>query len=365
MLLESRSTAEVYRSELATAKNAADSSRVHSRMDELDQKMEQFYQNLLVDHPDLFVTRFLSATRDPVPPDSMVTGTSRERDSIRYTYYRNHYFDNFDVSDIRLLHTPLYERKIMTYISKVVPQHPDTLKVAVDYLIEESRSDPELFRYMLITLFNHFAESKFMGMDAVYFHIAEKYYIPEATWSDPEFIEKLKENIEANRYTQIGEIAPDIVLRKIPAEYFQIGAVDTTIKRDPHIGENFRLHDVNARFIILYFWEADCGHCKKSTPELQGVYERLKEKDVEVISVHVINSIEGKEIWTDFVNEHKMYDWINCWSPYSNDFRKLYNLQSFPQLFILDESKKIIAKKVTPTQAEEIINTFIEIEGKP
>ena len=78
----------------------------------------------------------------------------------------------------------------------------------------------------------------------------------------------------------------------------------------------------------------------------------------------MINSIEGKEKWVDFINEHQMYDWINCWSPYSNDFRTLYNLQSYPQLFILDQEKKIVAKRITPEQAENIINNLIKIESK-
>jgi len=83
-----------------------------------------------------------------------------------------------------------------------------------------------------------------------------------------------------------------------------------------------------------------------------------------VLSVHVINTIEGKELWVDFVNDHEMYDWTNCWSPYSNEFRSLYNLQSYPQLFILDRDKKIVAKRVTPEQAEQIINNLITIESR-
>jgi hypothetical protein len=85
---------------------------------------------------------------------------------------------------------------------------------------------------------------------------------------------------------------------------------------------------------------------------------------VEVISVHVINSIEGKEKWVDFVNENNLLGWINCWSPYSNEFRTIYNLQSYPQLFVLDQDKKIIAKRVTPEQAEQIINNMIELESQ-
>jgi thiol-disulfide isomerase/thioredoxin len=217
---------------------------------------------------------------------------------------------------------------------------------------------------MLITLFNHFAESKFMGMDVVYFHIAEFYYLPDATWSSPEFLTKLEENLEENKPTLIGQTAPNLIMRQIPPEHFAMAMQDTAIKRDPHIGQDFFINSIDADYTILYFWEADCGHCQKATPVLQEVYSRLKEKNVEVISVHVINSIEGKEKWVDFINEHEMYDWINCWSPYSNEFRKIYNLQSYPQLFIMDRNKKIVAKRITPEQAEKIINNLIEIESK-
>ncbi len=96
----------------------------------------------------------------------------------------------------------------MNYLSRAVPQHPDSLIVAVDYLLSGSKQDVELYRYMLITLFNHYAESKYIGMDGVYFHIAEYYYIPDATWSSPEFLDKLKENLALNKPTLIGQKAP-------------------------------------------------------------------------------------------------------------------------------------------------------------
>jgi thiol-disulfide isomerase/thioredoxin len=320
--------------------------------------------NIEDQHPTLFVSDFIGATREPFPPETMLNGERRHDDSIRYFYYREHYFDRFDPFNVRLLHTPIYESKIMNYITRAVPQHPDSLIVAVDYLLTGSKKDEDLYRYMLITLFNHFAESKYIGMDGVYFHIAEHYYIPDATWSSPEFLSKLKENLANNKPTLIGQKAPNLALRRIPEDHFAMAAQDTAIKRDPYIGEDFFMYDVQAPYTLLYFWEADCGHCQKATPVLHEVYERLKEKGVEVICVHVINSIEGKEKWIDFVNENNLFGWINCWSPYSNEFRTLYNLQSYPQLFVLDQQKKIIAKRVTPEQAEMIVNNLMETESQ-
>ena len=362
-LQEKRTELDVLNSRYSSASNASDSSEIADRQNQINREMETYMDQIEAKYSALFVADFIGATREPIPPESMLNGEKRHDDSIRFFYYREHYFDRFDPFNLRLLHTPLYEGKIMNYLTRVVPQHPDSLIVAVDYLLSGSKKDKELYRYMLITLFNHFAESKFIGMDGVYFHIAEYYYIPDASWSSQEFLSKLKENLELNKPTLIGQTAPNLVLRQVPDEHFGMAAQDTAIKKDPHIGYDFNLHDVDARFTILYFWEADCGHCQKATPALHEVYTRLKDKDVEVISVHVINSVEGKEKWVDFVNENHLLGWINCWSPYSNEFRRLYNLQSYPQLFVMDRDKLIVAKRVSPEQAEQIINNLIEIES--
>ena len=345
------------------AKNTADSSAVLDQQKQLNREMEAYMDRVEADYPSLFVSDFIGATREPFPPESMLNGERRHDDSIRFYYYREHYFDRFDPFNLRLLHTPLYEGKIMNFLGRAVPQHPDSLIVAVDYLLTGSKKDQELYRYMLITLFNYFAESKYIGMDAVYFHIAEYYYLPDATWSSPEFLSKLRENLENNKPTLIGQKAPNFILRQVPDEHFGMAAQDTAIKKDPHIGHDFFMYDIDASFTILFFWEADCGHCQEATPALHGVFTRLQDKGVEVISVHVINSIEGKEKWVDFVNENHLLGWVNCWSPYSNDFRKLYNLQSYPQLFVLDKDKTIVAKRVTPEQAEQIINNLITLES--
>ncbi len=337
--------------------------RILEKQKQINREMEAYMDEIAASNPGLFVTSFIGATREPFPPEEMLTGDRRSDDSIRYFYYREHYFDRFDPFDVRLLHTPLYENKLMNYISRAVPQHPDSLIVAVDFLLQGARGNEELYRYMLITLFNHFAESKYMGMDVVYFHIAEFYYLPDATWSSPDFLAKLKDNLEKNKPTLIGQTAPNVLMREIPPEHFAMALQDTAIKRDPHIGQDFLINNVDAEYTILYFWEADCSHCKKSTPELYQVYERLKDKQVAVIAVHVINSVEGKEKWVDFVNEHGLVDWINCWSPYSNEFRQLYNLQSYPQLFIMDREKKIVAKRISPEQAEKIILNLIGNES--
>jgi thiol-disulfide isomerase/thioredoxin len=234
----------------------------------------------------------------------------------------------------------------------------------VDFLIAKSRTSPELFRYMLVSLFNLYGKSQIMGFDGIALYIGEKYYLKEATWADTTYIRKLKKQIVERTPTLIGKIAPDIDLISVPLEHFMNAAEDTAEKKNVYVGSTFNLHSVKNDFTILYFWDVDCGHCKKETPVMRDVYKKLKDKNVTLIAVSLVFSRESKEKWVNFVNENQLYDWINAFYPYSIKYKELYDIQSTPQLFILDKNKKIIAKRIGPEQCEEIINHEIEMNKK-
>jgi len=344
-----------------SSKSNADSIRYRDQLNALNDTVQARINKTIEDNKGTFLSVFLKALQDVEVPDPPRDENSRITDSLfQYRYYKNHYFDNFDVSDVRLLRTPIYENKIMTYIEKVLIQIPDTLIKEVDWLVEKSRSDQQLFRYMLITLFNYYAQSQIMGMDALYVHLAEKYYIPEATWSDQEFITKLKERVAKLKPTLLGQVAPDFQLVRISTDHIIQSAEDEELKKNPYVGEFFQLHSVNAPIIILYFWEADCGHCKKQTPVLYEICKRLKSRGVEVIAVHILGGEEGKVKWIDYLNENGYYDWINAWNPYDFQYKNIYDVSSTPALFVLDKNKKIVAKRIAPDQAEKIIIQILD-----
>jgi len=319
-------------------------------------------ENIRKENPGLFVSDFLNATLDIRVPDPPRDDKGNIVDSTwQYYYYRKHYFDNFNISDPRLLRTPLYEDKVMTYLTKVVPQIPDSLYGQIDYVIEKSRVDSNLFRFMLITLFNYYGKSNIMGMDAIQVYIADKYYIRESWWSDAKFIADLKDRVEKIRPLLIGKVAPDVELMLVPPDHFKSAAKDTALKRFPHVGMKTTLKQVQAKYLVVVFWEADCGHCKKAIPELYSIYEKsLKNMGAKVLSISTLFGEDGKVKWVDFVNEHGLYDWMNAWNPYSYDFKLKYDVTTTPQIYILDENKQIVAKKIGSEQVEEIISALIK-----
>ena len=217
---------------------------------------------------------------------------------------------------------------------------------------------------MLVTLFNYYATSQIMGFDAVYAHIAEKWYIPKASFSDTAFIRKTKETVAKLKPLLIGKTAPNLRMLWVPTEHFVKAQTDTAAQNNPHYGSFISLSQIEAKYTILVFWESDCGHCKKTIPELYEVYQKLRPKGVALMAVHMLGGIEGKQKWIKFVNEHQMYDWYNVWNPYDFSYKKAYDIISTPVIFILDKDKKIIGKKLDPKQIEEYLNALIDEEGK-
>lgn len=355
---QKRKESEKVQMRIKTPLSENDSIAAREELKKINQDVKKYVEEIINKNPDLFISKFLISMKEvkvPEPPRDE-NGVLIDS-SFSVKYYKKHYFDHFDLSDVRMLRTPLYEQKLKTYLNKWVYPLPDSIYREVDWLIEKSRTDTLLFKYMLTTLFNHYASSKYAGMDAVYAYIAKNYYIPEASWSSPEFISDLKERVEKINPLLIGKTAPDVELISVSDEHFMAAKNDTALKRNPYVGRKFNLHQVEGDYIILYFWEADCGHCKKTIPQLYELWEKMNNNNIRlrVIAISMLGGIEGKVKWTNFVNEHNTFGWINAWNPYDFSYKDVYDVASSNILYLLDGNMEIVAKKISPDQVEQLI----------
>jgi thiol-disulfide isomerase/thioredoxin len=331
---------------------------IEKSLDEITKDVKSYTEKVIASNPNTFLGTFLKSLQEINVPDAPRDAKGVITDSLfQARYFKAHYFDNFDYADPSLLRTPMYEQKVKTYFEKAIWQIPDTIINEVDMVLKKVKSNDELFRYNLVTLYNLYASSQIMGMDAVFVHIADQYYLPYATWSDSAFREKLKKEVAHKKPNLIGKIAPNVKLVQLPADHFIAAKSDTALKSNPYIGNNMNISDIKSKFLVIAFWEADCGHCKKVIPLLNdSMYPIIKAKGAEVLAVHILSSVEGKRKWIDFVNEHNLYNWINAWSPYSLEYKELYDIYSTPVIYVLDENKKIIAKRIDIKQIESVID---------
>jgi thiol-disulfide isomerase/thioredoxin len=273
-----------------------------------------------------------------IPEITLPAGTVNP-DSVKwirnYNYNKDHFFDNVDFTDERLLRTPILYARLNAFFTNVLIQAPDSINKEIDKLIKKCSPDYKIFQFVSVFLFNHFRESEIMGHDAVMVKLADDIYLSgKADWVSKEFKSDLRKQIDLIRPNLIGKKAENIVM-------------------DSFKGTFVSLYDVEKEFTILYFWEPDCGHCKEATPKLKAYYEKSKDYSLEVFAVCTTSD---KAKWTKYIEDNKL-TWINGWDPKrSSHFDLYYNVQSTPTVYILDKNKKIIAKKL----AVEEIGSFID-----
>lgn len=254
---------------------------------------------------------------------------------LNYNYNKDHFFDNIDFTDERLLRTPILYARLNTFFTTVVIQAPDSINKEIDKIIMKCEPDHKIFQFVAVYLFNHFRESEIMGHDAVMVKLADDIYLSgKADWVTKEFREELKKQIDLVRPNLIGKKAQDMVM-------------------DSYSGVFVSLYDVHKDFTILYFWEPDCGHCKEATPRLKAWYDKVKSQGIEIFAVCTQTD---KQKWTKYIEENKL-TWINGWDPQRNShFDYYYNVQATPTIYVLDKNKVIIAKKL----AVDDIGPFID-----
>jgi peroxiredoxin len=338
---------EKLQKQLDSAKTAEVKKSIHQKMDSLNVNVKNYKEDFVKKHPDMFIAKVFKAAEYPEVPEAPKLANGRKDSSFAFRYYKAHFFDNFDFSDDRMAHTPpqIFSDRIKEYMTKLTFQIPDSINAAADYIIGKARKSPDMFKYLVNWVSYTFETSNIMGMDAVFVHMVKTYYTPQiATWESASHLEKMRERAEQLDPILIGKKTPALVLP------------DTSnVMTD--------LYSVKARYTVLYFWDYDCGLCQKETPVMIKWYDSLRAQGVEVYAVE-INEAEPVK-WKDYIKKHHM-DCINVSDLFhTSNFHHEYDVISTPMIYLLDEDKKIIAKKIDVKDLNGVIrNDEKKNEGK-
>lgn len=311
---------------------------IQDKMAVIDKDVKEYKLNFIKDHPSTFVAKLFKAMEEPEIPEAPLLPNGKKDTTFAYHYYKTHFFDNFDLTDDRLLRSPIFHNKIKQYMDKLTPQIPDSIAVSADYLVEKARPNQEVFKYMVYWLTYTYESSKIMGMDAVFVHMVDKYYVTkQAFWLDSTQQYKIVK--------RAAELKPLLIGKKAPP----ISMPDST-------GKYISLYDVKSKYTVVVFWDHGCGHCKKEIPKLVDAYNnKLKAKGVQV---YAIETEDKPEDWRKFIRDYKL-NWINVQE--MDDYKravtkKIYDIYSTPVIYLLDENKIIKAKRIESEQLENLID---------
>ncbi len=325
-----------YQSELASAKTQTDTTEIQKKYVGISKELLQYRKDMAAKYPNSQLANIFNAMEVPVVPEGkhlLADGT--QDSSFSYRYYKDHFWDKFNFSDDRLINTPVYDGKLDEYINKLTIPYEDSVIKESDFLLKKARAGKEIFKYTLWWLTRNAETSKIMGMDAVFVHLVENYYMKgDAYWLTAEDLQKYIDRAHKIAPNVIGNLAPEISM--------------------PDINGNMQsLRGLKAKYTMLIFWSPDCGHCLTEIPKVDSMYRAvLKDKGVKIFAVRT----DAEEKWKDIIAKNHLEDWIHVHDPnHRSNFRADYDIYSTPVIYLLDEKKIIRGKRLDHINTASLI----------
>ncbi len=222
------------------SKTKADSLQHEQYYRALNRDLNLYREDVISKYPSSMLAVLFESMRQPQTPGKIPV---TKADSIEnYNYYKSHYWDGISFMDDRIIRTPFFLPKLEKYFSEVLPPVADSIIKEADYMLLIARSNTGMYQFLLNWLTDQYINPKYMGQDAVFVHLFNKYHSKGvSSWLN----EKQHTTISNRAYmlmsNLIGEKAADLKL------------VDSN-------GKASTLYGLQAKYTVVVFWDPTCGH---------------------------------------------------------------------------------------------------------
>lgn len=303
----------------------------------INDKVVAYQTDVILKNPNTITAKILKANQPIKIPDPPKKADGSIDSTFQLRWYREHFFDNFDLSEPALicLPKPLYRDKIIEYLDKLYAPNPDSLTKAIEKIVAKAKKNQETYKYATWICLLKYQQPEIMGLDEVYVNVYDKYYGSGemSFWVNDKLKKNLKDHADRLRKSLVGKKAPNLIMQ------------DSNFKPRS-------MYDIKNKYTVLFIFDPDCGHCKEETPKLVAFYNK-KKFDVEVYAVSADTSMAKMRDYIKDMNTK----WITVNGPrtYVGPYQDLYDALVTPSLYIIDDQKKIIAKKVPADKVEDFL----------
>ncbi len=334
------------RKQLATATNKADSIKWNEKIKSNDISIAKYRDSLIKKDPVGILSRLLKGMEEPIVPPAALHPGGKYDSIYAYWFYKNNFWNGVDFYDDLFARTSFFEGKFDKYFENVVAPNADSVIREIDWMLAFASISPEMTRFLLPKLINRYYNQKYMWEDAVFVHLYQKYL---ANKDYPFLNEKGKKLVTDRAYSLMANI---------------FGTLAADIELPDSAGKKINLYAQNVPYTLVCFWDATCSHCKETLPKIDSIY-RAKWKAAGLKIYSVSKQTDGTiNDWKKFISENKL-EWLNVFYSKAEEkervsnnipgYSQLYDVQTFPTLYLLDKDKRIIAKKLTYQQMDEVL----------
>jgi peroxiredoxin len=334
--------------EYKASKNKQDSSLHEKNYSDLNKELNDYRENIIKQNPQSMLAALFTSMKEPTVPNTRPV--TKDDSLANYEYYKKHYWDGITFMDDRIIRTPFFLPKVGKYFREVLSPAPDSIIRESDYLLLRARTAPEMYKFLLNWLTDEYINPRYMGQDAVFVHLFEKYHSKGiSSWLN----EKQMTAISNRAYMLMSNL---------------IGDQAANLEMTDSLGKPQALYDVKAPYVVVCFWDPTCSHCREEVPQLDSFFHARWEKEgVKIFGV--LTEPKEQVKWREFINKYNLQSWINVYQTEEQkkviedekkpSYKQLYDVTQTPTLYLLDKDKRIIAKKLTFQQMDDLLQMKI------
>lgn len=140
------------------------------------------------------------------------------------------------------------------------------------------------------------------------------------------------DEIEGLRKLAIGSLAPEIELP------------------NPE-GEMVKLSSLRGNYVLIDFWAAWCGPCRRENPNVVRMYSKYKAKGFEIYGVSLDRT---REDWLEAIEKDGL-NWthVSDLQYFNSEAARTYNINAIPATYLIDQQGRIIGKNLRGKSLED------------
>ncbi|TLU98839.1 TlpA family protein disulfide reductase [Dyadobacter luticola] len=313
------------------------SPEAKAKMKSIQDSFAAYRTKMLKDNADSFTVKLLKMSADPDIPAAPKLANGKTDSIWVFNYYKAHYWDNFDFADARIANTPFIEPKMERYFKNLVVQTPDSLIKDADYMVKKVSANKEIKNWLVYYITNQYENPKTVGTEAVWVHMATKYYLSGEMDIAAETKKRVAEKVNTMKDLLVNKTFPALTLT------------------DP-TGKKVSVQTIQGNYTILFFFAPTCGHCKEASPQLKAFYDKNKANGVKVMTISTEHNMEE---WKSFIKTYHLEEMTNGFDALQQiDFNRKFDVVTTPTIYVLDKNKKIIARKMPVEQLDDFLNYY-------